>query len=265
VWDATCQNNLASYLHGVKGKVGIIAKGCDARAIVGEIAERQIARDRVVIIGVPCDGMIDRWKIEERLGGRELLEGRIEDDQIILRGQDFEEKLGLQEALCEGCAACAHRIPPLYDVLIGELGEAAAPAEGAAAPDLGKMTPDERWAYFSKEFERCIRCYACREACPCCYCPECFVDQTQPAWFPKSDDIADIMAFHIGRAYHMAGRCLDCGACTRACPMGINLRALVSGLVKDVQTMYGYEAGMDPEAAPALGSFCMDDPQAFIK
>ena len=131
--------------------------------------------------------------------------------------------------------------------------------------ELEGQSADERWAYFTREFSRCIRCYACRQACPSCYCPECFVDQSQPAWFGKSDDQADVVAFHLVRMYHLAGRCLDCGACARACPMHIDLRRLHKKLDKDVRELYDYEAGVDLEANPPLSTFQTDDPQDFIK
>jgi Na+-translocating ferredoxin:NAD+ oxidoreductase RnfC subunit len=91
------------------------------------------------------------------------------------------------------------------------------------------------------------------------------VDQTQPSWFAKSDDLSDIMAFHIVRAFHTAGRCLDCGACARACPVHIDLRALGKMVEENVRELYGYEAGMDLESVPPLGTFRVDDPQSFIK
>jgi len=266
VWNPWCENNLATYLHRATGKVGIVAKGCDARSIVGEIVERQIAREDVIVIGVPCQGVIDRAKIEAQLDGREVLEADVSEGVITLRGEGFEETLDLAEVLCEGCATCHHRNPPLYDILIGEpVPEVEDADEYAAVRALEAQTADERWAYFTNEFSRCIRCYACREACPCCYCAECFVDQTQPCWFGKGDDLSDVMAFHIVRAYHVAGRCLDCGACVRACPMHIDLRALVKKLEKDVRELYGYEAGLHLETVPALATFQPDDPQEFIK
>jgi len=266
VWNPRCENNLATYLHRATGKVGIVAKGCDARSIVGEIVERQIAREDVVIIGVPCQGVIDRAKIEAQLDGREALEADVSEGKIALRGEGFEETLNLAEVLCDGCATCRHRNPPLYDILIGEpVPEMEDADEYAAVRALEAQTADERWAYFANEFSRCIRCYACREACPCCYCAECFVDQTQPCWFGKGDDLSDVMAFHIVRAYHVAGRCLDCGACARACPMQIDLRALVKKLEKDVHELYSYEAGLHLETAPPLTTFQPDDPQEFIK
>ena len=73
-WDSNCGINLANYLTDRKEKIGIVAKGCDSRNIVTHIIENKIKREQLYIIGVPCQGMIDRRKInamadavEERL------------------------------------------------------------------------------------------------------------------------------------------------------------------------------------------------------
>jgi formate dehydrogenase subunit beta len=266
VWNASCENNLATYLHHANGKVAIVAKGCDGRAVIGEIVERQIDRENVTIIGVPCQGVLDRQKVEQRMGGRDVLEARIDDGHVVLRSSGFEQQVERAALLSDGCITCQHRNPPIFDVLVGELTENPQAAEEyAGVKKLEQESPDERWAYFTEEFSRCIRCYACRQACPSCYCPECFVDQSQPIWFGKSDDLSDVMAFHLVRMYHLVGRCLDCGACSRACPMHIDLRRLLKKLEKDVRELYGYEAGMDLEARPPLSTFRPDDPQDFIK
>jgi formate dehydrogenase subunit beta len=285
VWNASCENNLATYLQHMEGKAAVVAKGCDARAIVTKIVERQVERENVVIIGVPCQGVIDRQRIEAQLGRREVLEAEVTNGQLVLRGDGFEETLDLWEASCEDCVVCLHRSPTVYDILIGDEGpisdedgsrtgvessesptpERSGDTRRPTVQELESWTADERWAYFSEEFSRCIRCYACREACPVCYCTECFVDQSQPSWFGKSDHLSDVMAFHLVRMYHVAGRCLDCGACVRACPMHIDLRTLGRKLEKDVRELFGYESGMDLESAPLLGTFRSDDPQGFIK
>jgi ferredoxin len=278
VWNASCGNTLATYLEHRDDKVGIVAKGCDARAIVTKIVEHQVERENVVILGVPCQGVIDRQRIEAQLGGREILEAEITNGRLELRGADFEQTLDLREALCEDCVVCRHKNPTVYDVCIGDAGgdEDSQAIEGVehASQERGtrptleefeSWSADERWAYFAQEFERCIRCYACREACPVCYCTECFVDQSQPDWFGKSDDLSDVMAFHLVRIYHVAGRCLDCGACERACSMHIDLRTLGRKLEKDVRELFEYEPGMDLESEPLLGTYRPNDPQAFIK
>ena len=266
VWNASCENNLATYLRGTDGKLGVVAKGCDARAIVGLIVERQLERERVCIIAVPCQGIIDRREIQARLHGKEVLQARCENNEIILTGDGFEERLPLEDHLCAPCLTCEHRTAPIHDVMVGEAIPAAEVVDPFKEVEALEARPaQERWAFFTQEVGNCIRCYACRQACPLCYCTECFVDRTQPAWYGKTDDPSDTLIFHIVRALHTAGRCVDCGACERACPMGINLRALNRKMIKDVREWYGYQAGMDLEAIPPLSTFSPDDPQEFIK
>ncbi len=265
VWDVTCENNLAKYLPDRKGKVGIIAKGCDARAIVACIVEKQIDRGNLFIVGIPCSGILDGKKVEAALSGGEVLEARIDDERIILKGEGFEKSLLLKDSLDDSCLSCKHRSPPLYDTLAGlKVPEETSNPVSFAAPDAAKLS-DERWEHFTRELSKCIRCYACRSVCPLCYCKECFVDQNMPTWLGKTDNTSDTMFYHIVRVFHVAGRCVECGACSRACPMGINLRELTQKMAGLVKELYSFEAGASVEAAPPLATFRQDDPQEFIK
>ncbi len=266
VWNASCDANLSKYLLGREEKVGIVAKGCDARSIAVCTFEKQIPRENVVIIGVPCLGLIDRKKLEARLNGREVLEATIGDEQIRVEGEDFELVLPKREVICDSCLACRHRNPPVYDVFVGEkVRETPDVDEFAEVSDFESKSAEERWAHFKEELSKCIRCYACRNVCPLCYCKTCFVDQTMPAWFGKTNDLSDTMIYHIIRAFHVAGRCVDCGACSRACPMDIDLRGLVKKTEKIMKERYNYESGLSLEEVPPLGEFEMDDSQEFIK
>ena len=120
VWNSFCENNLATYLPKKKGRIGIVAKGCDSRSIVGFLKEKQIERENLVIIGVPCEGMIDRKAVKERLGGREILAVEEDPEGIVVKGDDYEEKMEKRDLLPDSCRTCMHRNPVLYNVLIGE-------------------------------------------------------------------------------------------------------------------------------------------------
>jgi formate dehydrogenase subunit beta len=266
VWNESCDANLSKYLVGRKEKVGVVAKGCDARSIAVCVVEKQISRENVVIIGVPCRGLIDRKKVEAEINNREVLEANIEDEQIVVKGEGFELALPKSGFICDSCLTCRHRTPPIYDVFVGgKVPETSQVDEFHEVYDLESKSAEERWAYFKEELSKCIRCYACRNVCPLCYCKVCFVDQTMPAWFGKTNDLSDTVIYHIVRAFHVAGRCVDCGACSRACPMDINLRELVKKTEKIMKERYEYEAGLSLEEVPPLGEFKMDDSQEFIK
>ena len=241
VWNSNCHHNLMVYLRDQTvplrraddpPRVAVVAKPCDVRALNVLIHEQQVVRDQVFVIGVACAGTMD----PARAGG----EG--------------------SESLAIHCQRCKERVPTIYDALVGE------PQEMSLEPDtwsdvveLETMTAAERLAFWTQEFERCIRCYACRQACPGCYCFECLADQVDPPWLSIAHQLPEKAFFHIMRAYHLAGRCVECYACDHACPMNIPLSLLNRKIAKDLQTLFGFTAGGDPDNPPPLATFRKDE------
>ena len=248
VWNSFCSNNLAVFLpkyfernpfarkHPPKPKIGIIAKGCDLRSIVTLIKEKQAPREHLVLIGVPCQGMIDRRKVEQRIAGETVREYQEQDEilkLITLSGKEYAlpQRRGAARSLRE----CRFPMPEGVDYLLE--GTARDPAQDSYAQieEFEAQTPEERWAYFEREMAKCIRCYACRQACPTCWCKECFAEQMDLKWIGASANLSDTMIFHLTRIFHQAGRCVECDACYRACPMGIDLRTFTkksAGMLK---------------------------------
>ena len=130
---------------------------------------------------------------------------------------------------------------------------------------LMARTPAERWAFWNEHFSRCLRCYACRGACPMCNCQQCFFDKNQPQWFPTAADGPGILAWHIVRAFHLSGRCVGCGACEAACPSRIPLNLLGAALSRSALRQFGHRAGADPSATPLQAEYRQDDRAEFIK
>ena len=154
----------------------------------------------------------------------------------------------------------------IFDELLGE--EVAEQEEVEPYRDVEKvegMSAEKKWGFFTRLIGRCIRCYACRNACPLCYCPTCFVDESRPQWVGKSVDPTDTMTFHFLRAYHCAGRCTDCGACERVCPVGIPVRQFTKKLNKDAEALFNWEAGLTLEERPPLDVYRPDDYNDFIR
>ncbi len=265
VWDSNCGINLANYLTDRKEKIGIVAKGCDSRNIVTHIIENKIKREKLVIIGVPCKGMLDKRKVAGMFENG--IDDIREDDNVVwVKSRGVETSLNKSDVLQENCALCIHRNPVIYDELAGPLVEEKKDVDRYAdVRRIEAMTAQEKWEYFKDLISPCIRCYACRNACPLCYCPTCFVDESRPQWCGKSQDEIDTRTFHFLRAYHCAGRCTDCGACERACPVGIKVRQFTSKLNKDCLDMFGWEAGVSPDERPPLDTFKPGDPGDFIK
>ena len=208
--------------------------------------------------------MVDWRRVEAGFEGGEVPEAEEKDGRLTLKGADFEKTLKRDDFLYPSCRTCTHRNPVIYDLLAGELVTEREADPYQDVVEFETRSGEERWGYFTLEFSRCIRCYACRNACPLCYCQECFVDSTHPQWVGKTTSDSDTMAFHLTRAFHLAGRCVDCGACERACPVGVDIRKLNRKLVKDVKERFGYEAGLSLEQVAPLATFKPDDPEEFM-
>jgi formate dehydrogenase (coenzyme F420) beta subunit len=138
------------------------------------------------------------------------------------------------------------------------------PDEKERIARLEAMTVAERWIYWNKEFEKCIKCYACRAACPMCYCHRCTTDVNQPQWIPVASHDLGNLDWHLMRAMHLAGRCVNCGECANACPMDIPLNLLTYQLIEPIKTSFGATAGMKANAVYALSTFKPDDKENFI-
>jgi formate dehydrogenase (coenzyme F420) beta subunit len=247
IFSPACVNNLSLYLtkakKGIlkKGRIAVVAKGCDIRALAGLMGESQIKRDDVVLIGVACAGVY---------------------------AADADCTLPLSEAnIARKCRECAVHQPQGADIVAGTLPSLPdlTPVEANELARIEAMTQAERWAFWKEHFSRCIRCMACRQVCPFCYCEQCLCDKNRPQAVESSPRPAGNMAWHLVRAMHLAGRCGGCSECERACPMDIPLNLLNRRMARELKELYDYEAGMLPSEKGPLTQYKDNDDESFIK
>ena len=249
IFDKRCVQNLATYLNPRRkhitqlGKPAVVVKGCDARSVAGLIRENQVERGNLVIIAMRCDGVLQAPETDSELTA---------------------------ETISPRCGGCDVREPKLFDHYLNPTNAPLKPtpvntsrAEQIAA--LEKMTPAERWDFWSEHLSRCIRCHACREACPMCFCVECRAEKAEPLWIDPSATPRASRAWQTMRVLHQAGRCVDCLECERACPEHIPLGLLARYVADSVERRFDYKTCDDPSVAAPMGVYSTDDDEEFIQ
>ncbi len=214
-------------------KVLAFLKPGDTHSFCQLLKENRITRDDVYIVAVPCS---------------------CEMDESVKEG--------------EGCDHCRNKKHVVYDEVVGKAREEAIgdPSRFEGVEKIAAMTADERHEFWKNEFSRCIRCNACRDVCPACTCEKCVFDNNN---LYTSQKVAQVpfeeSLYHIIRAWHVAGRCTDCGECSRVCPEHIPLHLLNRKFVKDIDEIYGpYIAGSDMETKPPMLTWTAGDAEPSV-
>ncbi len=271
VWNPLCANNLSKYLldfRKAQGRVGILVKGCDSRSVVELLKENQVERDKVFIVGTPCTGILDPRMLTAVLGLAANDITAVEDtgESLSVTTSKGVQRVKKWEVLRGECLVCQYPTPVLYDLLLGEPVPSLPWVKDSYSQvkEMEAMPADRREDYWKKELSRCIRCYACRNICPVCNCPECIFDKKAPRWLSKANDIPENLVYHLIRAFHVAGKCVDCGECERACPRSIPLRSLNKKVEKDILELFGYTAGLSVEQPAPLATYQVGDLDEFV-
>ncbi|MBA7556992.1 hypothetical protein ES705_49720 [subsurface metagenome] len=247
-------------------KIGIVAKGCVGRAVNMLAVEKQINLENIKMIGINCNGNVNRSKIDLEIGEKEILDVSVSGDDIIVKGKDWEKKFPYNQYINELCKVCQVKSPSATgETCVGECQEIESiHDEFADIDDFEAKSTEEKWEYIKNSLEVCTLCYSCRQACPVCYCNLCFVDQNLPIWFGKTTEYTDIFTFHLIRATHIAGRCVACGACSSVCPVGIDLNIITRKLEKIVKERFDFTSGLNAETLPPMMDFKMEDEEEFM-
>lgn len=294
VWDPTCYHNLVRFIVDEKRRkskqkspdprpVGVVVKGCDSRAVVVLLQEKFIERMDVYLIGVSCEstGVIDERKLARKTGGRPVRKVDFGDKKNYLVTTDGGVlDIPAEEIMADRCLECIAPVPVVSDHLLGEKPQRAVAQPFQSVQEMEALPTEGKWNFWEEQLRKCLRCYACRSVCPMCYCDECVVDTINFAvtpdttaeeksqrvkWLEKSPIDSENVLYHLVRAIHLAGRCIDCGECERACPVNIPLRMLNKKMEKEAKEMFGYDVGFDADKPALISCFLDEDPGDFIR
>ncbi len=260
-----CGANFSKYLiaetRKSEEKVLVFLKPCDTYSFNQLLCEKRFNRELVYVIAIPCEGMADITKVKAKVGDG-IISLDSEGDQILAETlYDGKVSVDARSVMAERCIACKSKKCVAYDELLGDEGEVIDSNRFDEVERLENMTEDERYAFWQSQLSKCIRCNACRDVCPACTCEKCVFDNPDSSLQNKaiSDSFEEKM-FHIIRAFHVAGRCTDCGECSRVCPQNIPLHLLNRKFIKDINEFYGeYQAGAEVGSRAPLVDYTLDD------
>ncbi len=264
VYNGFCGANLSKYLINIskkEGKTAVFLKPCDTYSFNQLVKEHRIARENVLVIAIECLGKVNIEKIKAK-GVTGIVEMDETETEITVKTIYGEEiTLAKQEVKLEKCLVCnkTHQVKDEEIILRERTAQPIDRFEEVAK--LEAMTEDERFAFWRAQLQKCIRCNACRNVCPACSCVKCVFDNPASGIAAKAnDDKFEEQLFHIIRAFHVAGRCTDCGECSRVCPQNIPLHLLNRKYIKDIDNLYGtFHAGESAEGATPLTSYTEGD------
>ena len=266
VYNDFCGANFAKYLvsktQKAEGKILVFLKPCDTYSFNQLLTEHRFDREKVYAVGIPCEGMVDIAKVKAIIGeGICAIDNSAEKISVTTLYADAPIEINASDVLLERCINCKSRKHVAYDELIGDDGEVIESGRFDEVARIEAMTPDERFAFWQNELSKCIRCNACRDACPACTCEKCVFDNPNSGVENKSPaNSFEEKMFHIIRAFHVAGRCTDCGECSRVCPQNIPLHLLNRKFIKDINEFYGeYQAGAEVGSRAPLVDYTTED------
>jgi formate dehydrogenase (coenzyme F420) beta subunit len=245
-------------------KMGIMLKGCDSRSILANIAESKLDREKLWIFGIVCSGTVNIDRLREACpcdikaveeNGNRLILTLIDGQTVYFDKKDF---------LDTKCIHCKYPTPIEADHFLVSDSSGKQPYKNGLdwVQKYMEKPFSERRDFIINHLSRCTMCYACRDACPGCYCNEnCVMDYpklTEP-YLHKEVNLKNILMYHFIHYFHLSDRCTGCGECTRACPENIPLNLITDQLQYLTETTWNFESGTNDISKAPLSLYRIEE------
>jgi formate dehydrogenase subunit beta len=270
VWNPLCHHNLVTFLKRNMpdppgAKIGVCVKGCDSRTLVALLQEQLVDKEKLYVVGVPCDGVVDRRKLEKEFAG-EMVDIAFPDKGkvVVTTRQGETEEFDQKAVELDVCTRCRYPNPLYADDTAGP--PEAEPEYDITKPDFGDLaayealTDGDKQALLEQIYSTCVRCFACINVCPVCFCWDKCVNRSRtPEIVSQKVEPKENLLFQMVHMMHVAGRCPSCGACDRACPVEIPLYLLHRKMNKELYDMFRFEPGVKLDEKPVFQVFDLKD------
>lgn len=265
VYDGFCGANLSKYMIDAgkeEGRTLVFLKPCDTYSYNQLLKEYRVDPEKAYIIGVGCKGTLD-VEAMRRKGAKGILSIEEQGDQVLIHTLYGDHMMDYENVILERCKVCKGAYHSIYDELMEKDRQLKFNPKDRFTEvyAIENMSSEERFTFWQGELSKCIRCNACRNVCPACSCNQCVFDSNKYDTAQKANaDSFEEKMFHLIRAFHVAGRCTDCGECSRVCPQNIPLHLLNRKLIKDINEYYGpFQAGENVESPSPLTTYTLED------